>query len=266
MDGTFFRVLFGNPWSQDHGHRHHIVADLAFLNTSRFDNATQKPFVVFGKENRDRLDDLGFKCLMVERRPMPFSGKSLLCNKLLACETASPMFRDAVFLDIDCHQIAPLPGDFWDACRSKGDLQIPLYRKWYSPAKWRTDEDGRKYIPCSCYVYMRGSNSTKRLTRLALRMIKDGHDVSNDEIVFAMHIDLTRGGWRGVAEYAKVHEPKYYHRWCKMKTFRNQTPVFCHYGRAAQALRALKAAGVDCRSEATILKAMSDGKIPQLGG
>lgn len=228
---SFFRIMWGDPWGKAGTADGTISADLHFLRTNELENKLKTPILVFGKDNFFRLTDMGFSCIIIDRKNsvLPPDANTLL-HKVIAWDIAMDMFDAAVFLDIDCHQMRALPPDFWEICEKKASIQAPLIRyARRQPIQWRRH---RAILPCGCYVYFRDKTSAELIVQ-AQEQLKNDQPGSwfNDEPVIAKAIDNMDGGWNGVEAYAALHEPELYSldRFQELKG--PQPPYFRHFWR-----------------------------------
>ena len=131
----FFRIMFGRPFGapQAPGKRLGLDMglDLAWLCARNDPDEMRIPFFVFGKDNNDRLVDMGLRTVLLDRRPtvscnsLPYS---MFVHKFLAFEAAMGQYDEAVYLDVDCERVKPLPEDFWESHGRKSVLQTALFR------------------------------------------------------------------------------------------------------------------------------------------
>lgn len=248
----FFRVLFGKPFGdpQMPGHKLGIdlATDLAWLSNNPEEQKRKIQILVFGKDNFLRLSDMGLDCVLLDERPSVLSAKhpySLFMNRFLAFKAGMEMCDEAVFLDIDCEQISPLPEDFWTKHGEKSVIQSPLIA-YYSNERgryWRKEEHCR-VSTCGCYVYLRGRQITDMLLAKSNEMMTARPDAFlDDEMVMDKLIDDSRGGWTGATEYAKHHMPPYFVGIFRLPSYDGPADVFCHYEGRKGRIRKLEKLG-----------------------
>ena len=240
----FFRIMWGDPWDKPTGAGGDICLDLILLQHNELEQKAKTPILVYGTENFNRLTDMGFNCVIIEKKKSVLPAENTLLHKLLGWKIGMKMFDTAICLDIDCHQVRELPKDFWSIHQKKSALQIPLigYRRRY--IMWRKAD--KNIIPCCCYVYFRGSDQTKMAFK-ALESLRVDPTISGwftDETVMAKVLEEMDGGWHGVAEYAKLHEPEFFSTG-KIPEFPGPSPAyFVHYLRQQSVIKALRSKGI----------------------
>ena len=161
---------------------------------------------VFGEDNLKFLTDLGVKdCVLVDKRPYVWDmDTQQFRHKLEAFRYGMEDFDQMVFLDWDCQPEKPLPKDFWEVLGKKDSLQaiIRSYRRM--KATWRKI-DMRK-VPCASFVYIREK-------QVAYDLIKKWEEMGcpmSEETPMAKYMDDKMGGWKGLDEYWKRHEPDFF--------------------------------------------------------
>lgn len=216
MRQGFFRTIFGDPFGKHEIKTgKNIIFDIDLLKKNPIERGNQTPVFVFGSENMSRLIDLGFSCILVDKRN-EIIDKLWYSHRFLAYEMAMDLFDEAICLDFDCHQTEQLPGDFWAKMRSRDCVQVSLMKYRRPRAFWRSVRADRGYTPCGCFTYLRGKDSINGLIAHMKKMIGKGYDIYNDETVWASYTDDLNGGWKGVDSYIEKHEPLYFHC-CKIK-------------------------------------------------
>lgn len=247
-----YRVLWGNPWRDDKKRNYYekfstaLRFDFLWLKNNPFEIAARTPFFVFGTDNERRLSDMGFKCILIDRRHTIYPHSHTYLHKIMAWDMATSIYDQSVCLDIDCQMVSELPHDFWEMHDQKEDVQVPLYysTKGESYSPWR-DGDGKLYKPCACYVFLRGNAIAKKILA-TMEKVKSGLTVDfTEEVVLAKVTDDIVGGWKGAEEYAKRFEP------CAFSTGQVKgmngpaVPIFSHLIKLNMVRRKLKEMGVD---------------------
>lgn len=236
----FFRIVFGKPFgeAQAPGRKLGIDLglDLAWLCHKKDPAEMATPFFVFGEDNHARLTDMGFTSHLLDKRPSVSSNAhpySMFIHKFLAFEAALDMYDEAVYLDVDCERVKPLPDDFWEAHGRKSVLQAALflYRKGNDTLFWRPDPYDRLKSVLGCYIYMRGKDIVRRLIDTSHRMFKEYPDRQiDDEAVMCWILDNLEGGWHGNAAYAKNHMPPHFMgNYCPYDYEYKKVDVFRHH-------------------------------------
>jgi hypothetical protein len=243
MQHGFFRVFFGDPWDKPMGGGGDVIFDILHLKTNKIEEDNKTLMMVFGKENLSRLVDLGFSCLLLDKNNLVLQKGVELPHKFLAYEVATSIFDEAIFMDIDCQQMIPLPDNFWQIYSSKAKLQASLlgyHRRMNMP--WRTQDF--RTVPCGCFVYMRGKEISKLMIDKMNYLAKNDIAIGNEEVVLAAVADEMDGGWKGAEEYAKKHEPTFFHTGCCYAPPADEPKVFDHFLRQGRVIRGLQRAGI----------------------
>ena len=210
-----------------------IGLDLLWLANNKAEMKRQIPVLVFGTDNFHRLSDVGFNCMLVDKRPSVANNnhpRSLFMNKFVAFSVAMDMYDEAVFLDLDCEQTAELPADFWEKHGEKSSFQAPLVGYYRNRGTfWRPEHLSLVSI-YGCYVYMRGKEIAKMMMDNCDSMLKQYPDaLLDDEIAMDKMIDDLEGGWNGTAAYSKNHMPEYFVGQFRPVGFETNKDVFVHY-------------------------------------
>lgn len=212
----FFRVLFGNPFNQPVGTQRNVTIDIACMRFNALEDYHKVPVLVFGSDNCRKMIDLGFSCILIDRRSVitiGSGGRGIgLSHKLLAYEVAMNMFDEAIFLDFDCQQVKTLPKTFWIDHAYKDTFQASLFRyRYHKSARitWRKTDS--KLVPNGGYVYLRGKEIAKQLIQMMLLLRGRGHNINNEETVLAAYVDHSGSGWQGVDNYMAKHQPPHFH-------------------------------------------------------
>lgn len=117
--------MWGDPWDKPTGTGGDICLDLILLQHNELEQKIKTPILVYGTENFNRLTDMGFNCVIIEKKNSILPPENTLLHKLLGWEIGMKMFDTAICLDIDCHQVRELPKEFWSIHARKSTLQIP---------------------------------------------------------------------------------------------------------------------------------------------
>jgi len=170
-------------------------------------NRYEKSFVtyVFGDDNYKYLVDQGFKCKLVDKKPILWDmNTQQFRHKLEILKQGMQDFNEIVFLDWDCMPIKEIPKDFWDVLGKKAPLQAILRMYHRRKATWRKT-DQRK-IPCASFVYVGDKQIANDLTDLWEKMKKPW----SEEVVLGKYMDNSIGGWQGLDKYWELFEPDFF--------------------------------------------------------
>jgi hypothetical protein len=203
----FVRVLWG---IYDHQGRRFYKRRTKMDNDIKLllKNQYSKPFMtyVFGEDNFKFLKDKGFNCKLVDKKPIVWNmDKEQFRHKLEAFRLGMQDYDEIVFLDWDCHPVAPLPRNFWKVLGQKDPFQAPLRMYHRRKATWRRG-DQRK-IPCASFVYFRDKQIPQDLVDLWEKLNRPW----SEEIVMARYFDGLMDGWKGLDEYWDRFEPDFFY-------------------------------------------------------
>lgn len=177
--------------------------DIQFLKMTKY----QSPCFTyaFGAENAKFLRSYGFECKQLSEEPILWDmDTQQFRHKLEIFKAAMEDFDEIVFLDWDTVQIKPLPKDFWQILKSKGDFQAILRMYHRTKAQWRATD--RRKIPCASFVYIADKTVPSKLIELW-----EKHDRPwSEEIVMARYMDEQMGGWKGLDYYWDHFEPDFF--------------------------------------------------------
>jgi len=160
----------------------------------------------FGTENFKLVSQCGFDAIQIYNEPYAVDPlKYFYQHKILAISHAmeSMGYDEVVYLDFDCHPVAPVTDDIWKELGTKSDLQSCLIGYKSHRCPWRGRVEGSRCLPNGGFVYLRGKDMASRL--------RTAYDASgkpsNDEIALAWLLDDMDGGWKGLEHYCEIHEP-----------------------------------------------------------
>lgn len=235
----FFRVMFGSPFGSPQAPGRNLGIDLgldlAWLCAKNDPDEMAIPFFVFGEDNHLRLIDMGLKSVLLDKRPSVSNNAhpySMFVHKFLAFEAALDAYDEAIYLDVDCERIRPLPLDFWEAHGKKSVLQAALfhYRRGNNTLFWRTGEESLISV-LGCYLYMRGKPIVRKMIETSHRLFKEYPSRQiDDEAVMCWIIDELEGGWHGCEAYLKYHMPPYFMgKYCPPDYAHDKLDIFRHY-------------------------------------
>lgn len=144
------------------------------------------------------------------------------CRKLLSMRHALQTYDEVCHLDLDVVLVRPLPENFWSQLRRGASLQAPLMKHSRKKAKWRADEESRKYWLNACYMYCTSLQVVDRCVHVM-------HDNPGwyEEGVIGFVIDEMQGGWKGADAYVSSgHQPPGI--WQLRGTHNSPEPWFVH--------------------------------------
>jgi hypothetical protein len=242
MQHGFIRVFFGDPWEKTYGAGGELMFDILFLKTNKIEEENKTQMMVFGTENFSRLTDLGFSCVLVDKKSILLPNEEWWIHKFLAYEVASDLFEEFIHLDIDCHQLAPLPDNFWGVYLSKDCIQAAIMAYKRAVVPWRGRKN-RTIIPCGGFTYLRGKDIVKKLMIKKEHMAREKAPMSDETVIAAITDEMT-GGWKGVEEYVKRFEPTFFHMGGPYNPPVEEPKLFDHFLRQGRIISGLKRAGV----------------------
>lgn len=181
--------------------RKKIDADIEKIKQNKFN----EPFKVYiyGKDNYDRMTDMGFNCVLVDSNPAPFDQvKYVYRHKLELIRYAMEVdqYDEIVYLDWDCIPQKKLPDNFWDEFQKKSPIQACLQQYRRRKCLWRGENDVRK-VPNGGFIFVGDKTIPSKVIKIWETMPQD-----NDEPAFARYIDDTMNGWKGMDEFWKNYE------------------------------------------------------------
>lgn len=189
----FIRCIYG---IYDNSHRllarrQKIDADIANIKINKFN----EPFKVyiFGKDNFDRMTNLGFDCVLVNENPAPFDLiKHQYRNKmeLIKCALEND-FESVAYLDWDCVPIKKLSDNFWEINEKRGLFQACLQQYHRVKCPWRSI-DSRKVGNGGCTYF-----KNKDVIYNSIKCWESVGMPDNDEIGYAKYMDELMGEWKG---------------------------------------------------------------------
>jgi len=204
---TFIRALWGiydHQGRRLYKRRTKIDKDIRLLRLCKY----TKPFItyVFGKDNYNFLKDQGFKCVLVDKRPIVWDMETeQFRHKLEVFKYGIKEHDEIVFLDWDTFPVKPLHKKFWKVLGKKAPIQAVLRMYHRRKAHWRK-KDGRQ-VPCASFVYLR----KKKIATDLIKMWETHRKPWSEEIVMARYMDQMMDGWEGMAKYEKLFEPDFFY-------------------------------------------------------
>lgn len=201
---------------------------------------------VYGEKNKQYLDSLGYKSVLVSPNYNEWHGRQQAIHKLEALTYAEKDFGKFLLLDFDLAEIKPIDDKFWDYL-DKFEFACPIYG---FPSQWlevdkthntqfdtetrrmhseQTKKYGWKYldnyvIPNAGFVYSTIPNFGEDTKRICL---ENDLVVNLDELAFAKYFDMD------LETYIKNHEPPQLHGRSSevafevdFKTHKNHYPTF----------------------------------------
>jgi hypothetical protein len=179
---------------------------------------------VFGKENKDWLDEIGYKTILVDEEPSLWSlSENMYRHKLEVFERATEDFDEYVFLDWDCVPVGDISNS-WTDLNKKDSFQANLFQYRTKKCLWRK-EDTRKTCNGG-FVYIRDKSIPSKMIKnydnfsnmlhikreirkrkgLDLRL-REKSLLFDDEPSMSKYVDDSCGGWPGVEYYWNHFEP-----------------------------------------------------------
>jgi hypothetical protein len=174
-------------------------------------NPYNGPFVtyVFGEDNFKMIEDMGFECRLLDKKPLPFDAlQAQYRHKLEALRYAfeEDGVDELVHMDWDVFPTKTLPEDFWEVLGQKSDIQSCLQQYKRRKCTWRGKVDVRK-ISNGGFIYLRDKNAPEEIIKIWEK--KRGPSM---EPAMSRFIDEKMGGWKGKEYYWEHHEPDF----CKL--------------------------------------------------
>jgi len=192
--------LFNNRWE---ARRTKIANDIKLVQSCKYD-VTDMAYI-FGEDNYKQLVDMGFKCKLVDKKPIVWDlTKENFRHKLEIFEQAAKDFDEYIFLDWDCVRTKELPLDFWEVMNKKSKIQASL--SMYNKMKvfWRP-KDWRK-VPCASFVYFREKNIASEIIKVWETMT----DKWSEEVSMAKYMDSLMPNGFNEADYKEMFEPDFF--------------------------------------------------------
>jgi hypothetical protein len=181
---------------------------------------------VFGEDNFKAMIDLGFDCLMVDKKPFVWDMETTQYrHKLEVFKCGLSEFDEVVFTDWDCIPLQPIPKDFWRVLGAGEKIQASNFQYKKSRCSFRPG-DTRK-VSAATFVYMR----EKEIGDGIIKTWEDMGMPLKEELALSKYIDDLGGGWKGIENYKK-YEPRYHNTfWYYDKDFyvNHKDPIFCHF-------------------------------------
>jgi len=208
MKRAFVRALWG---IHDKSHRvlrrlYRVDQNILQLKKNKFN----EPFItyVFGQENYDSLQKLGFENLILLNKephswdPLKFQYRHKLEILRYAMEVDG--YDEIVHMDWDCFPTKKLPIDFWDVLGKKEKFQACLMQYHRPKCLWR-ETDQRK-LSNGGYVYIRDKNVPSDIIKLWEKT--DKIFLISAEPAMSQYTDNLVGGWKGIEKYWELFEPE----------------------------------------------------------
>ena len=214
-----------------------LERDMVLLKYNKYEKEMRKKFplitLVFGTENKEFLENLGYECQLVSEEPYKWDPNKYMYRHKLECfKQATKHLDEFIFLDWDCFPVQTIPNNFWNVLRSKKkDFQAILRRYNQPKCGWRKRIDnGKRLVPEASWVYIRNKEIPKQM----IEIWKDMDKPFLEERVLAKYTDIDSGGWKGREKYWNLYEPEYF-VWANTRTaspeVRAKDPLFAHFDR-----------------------------------
>jgi len=230
IKSSFIRGVWGSYEKQEnkwYTRRPKIDNDIKLAKLNPYEKKCK--VYVFGEDNYKRMVDLGFDCLMVDRKPFVFDmEKEQYRHKIEIWKYGLIDFDEVVFLDWDCIPVQPIPNDFWDILRKGPKIQATLYMYRLRRAFFRKSNERK--LSAATFVYMKEKNVAEEIISVWEKIKRPWQE----EIALSKYIDDIDGGWKGVENYQK-YEPAGFH--CLFHLYQNlsflkkRLPIFYHLNR-----------------------------------
>lgn len=210
MKRGFIRALWG---IHDNSHRllkrrFRVDKNVQSVLNNKFKH--QFKVYILGDNNYRVMVDLGFNCVLVDKRPYLYDlVKHQYRNKLELIKYAfdEDKYTELVYLDWDCFPTKNIPEDIWQNMKSKGVFQANLQQYRNIKAPWRMT-DPRK-VPNGGFLYLGDSD----LPDQAIKFWEECGSPDNDEIGWARLCDELSGGWQDIDYYWQNFESMYSNLW-----------------------------------------------------
>jgi hypothetical protein len=167
---------------------------------------------VFGRVNKEKLDDLGFKDVrLLDNRPCIWDIDSCSGRHLLEIyKTAMEDFDEITYLDINISPICPIPKDYWDVMYLRKPIQGPLNVHRRIQCFWRKHLN--RSIMGTCFLYLREKAISRGLVSLWENWESSiSRWPSSEDIVISKYLDSVYGEPSYIGEYwDQGFEPIYY--------------------------------------------------------
>lgn len=205
MKRSFVRALWGDS------RRVRVKTYHEVLRSIQGTCPTKEPWLVYvwGDENDDLLQSLGFNTFLVSSDPYQFDSWNLggfWRHKLLAWHLAARHFDEFIFCDWDCYPDYPLPDTFWDTFYEKEPFQALLHSYKRAKIFWRRHH--QRKLPSAGLVYFRDMTVPDVLLKISTE-----HPDWTEEAVMAYYIDAVLGKWNNgterecLTQYLELFEP-----------------------------------------------------------
>ena len=132
---SFIRGVFGEPFIGKK-RRIRLYKEIAVSLSSKY----QVDYVtyVFGEDNEKRLNDMGIKTTLIDKKNWVWDRKTeLYRHKLEFYKIGMEEFDEIVYLDWDVLQTKPLPVDYWENLHKKEKIQGNSYWKRPLSCYWK---------------------------------------------------------------------------------------------------------------------------------
>lgn len=182
--------------------RYKIDNDIKLVTSNPYEKDLNLFVYVFGEDNYKLLEDKGFKCKLLDKKPNIFEMKEhWWIHKLEILKAASEDFDEFCFMDWDCIPFKPIPKDYWEIMSKRYPIQIPLrgYKRRMLP--WRKDD--QRTVCCAGFIYIRNKNIPNELMDVWKKMNAN----VTEEVILSKYIDDIMGEWIGIKKYWDIIEP-----------------------------------------------------------
>lgn len=181
---------------------------------------------IFGSENFKSMTDLGYDCVLLDKKPFVWDmEKEQYRHKLEIWRAGSMDFDEIVFADWDCIPLHKIPDNFWEIFGKGEKIQASIFQYRQSRCNFRPG-DTRK-VSSAAFVYIRGEDVSNGI-------IKTWEDIGKplkEEYALSKYIDDLSCGWKGI-EYYKKYEPIFHNifwhydaEYYRLK----KDPIYCHF-------------------------------------
>ena len=218
MKREFIRALWGEVSNYRNGK---IAKEITKIDPKERDWFTT---YVFGKENKEWLDSIGYKTILVHEDPVLWDMKTKLYrHKLEVFERATEDFDEFAFLDWDCIPISRL-GGVWEELGKKESFQANLFQYRTKKCLWR--EDDQRKVCNGGFAYFRDKSIPNKMIKNWEAFCEDIADIKekrdkrglelrlrekslifDDEPSMSKYIDDFCSGWKGSDHYWDNFEP-----------------------------------------------------------
>lgn len=200
------RLIMRAYWGiNDNSHRilrRKALVDKNILAMSKAQNSTEFITYVWGKDNYDSLNSMGFKCVLM--KPEPFQWDLVKCqyrHKLEALRFAMEEEKcdELLHVDWDCIPQKKADENMWKLLSEKQSFQANLIRYKHKKATWRKED--RTTIPNGGCVYIKDKTVPSQLIKIWETM-----QGPSAEPAMAKYCDDVMGGWQGIDKYWELFE------------------------------------------------------------